>query len=66
MDPFILDLGTRWRGVVSFTTGGVTPGERVIPRAAVYSARSRTPDYPRCSIVNIPPTLSYIQYIIKL
>jgi len=66
MDPLILHLGTRWKGVVSFTTGGVTPGEGAILRAAVYSARSRTPDYPRCSIDCVPSTLSQIQYIIKL
>jgi hypothetical protein len=66
MDPFILDLGPRWKGVVSFTTGGVTPEEEAIPRAAVHSARSRTPDYPRCSIICIPTALSHIQYIIKM
>ena len=43
MDPFILQLGTRWNGVVSCTTGGFNPGEGAIPRAVVYSTRSRTP-----------------------
>jgi len=62
MDPIILHLGTRWKGMVSFTTGGVTPGEGAILRPAVYSARSRTPDYPRC----VPIMLAHIQHIIKL
>jgi hypothetical protein len=75
--PRILDLGTRWRWVVSFTPDRFTPGVRtpsihrigcwVAPRSSLYAvARKKIPSLPLQGIEPRSPTPSLVAVLTEL